>query len=55
MNYLDLWFIKSLPWLFNRNLLTEIKIAFYRNIVCKNVSCEKVLKKGKQKQIKQFL
>jgi len=32
MNYLDLWFVKSLPWLFNRNLLTEIKISFYRNI-----------------------
>jgi len=32
--------VKSLPWLFNRNLLTEIKIYFYRNIVCQNVSCE---------------
>jgi len=25
-------FLKSLPWLFNRNLLTEIKIYFYRLI-----------------------
>jgi len=33
-------FVKSLPWLFNRNLLTDIKISFYRNIVCRNVSCE---------------
>jgi len=27
-----LCFVKSLPWLLNRNLLTEIKISFYRNI-----------------------
>jgi len=32
IKYPDLWFVKSLPWLFNRNLLTEIKISFYRNI-----------------------
>ncbi len=30
--YLVLCFVKSLPWLFNRNLLTDIKISFYRNI-----------------------
>ncbi len=40
IEYLDVWFFKSLPWLLNRNLLTEIKISFYRNIVCQNVSCE---------------
>ncbi len=28
MDYLDLWFFKSLPWLFYRNQLTEIKISF---------------------------
>ncbi len=33
-------FIKSLPWFFARNLLTDIMISFYRNIVCQNVSCE---------------
>jgi len=38
--YLVLCCVKSLPWLFNRNLLTDIKISFYRNIVCRNVSCE---------------
>jgi hypothetical protein len=36
MNYLDLWLIKSLAWLFNRNLLTEIKYNF---IV---ILCEKI-------------
>jgi len=30
--YLVLCFVKSLPWLFNINLLTDIKISFYRNI-----------------------
>jgi len=30
--YLVLFFVKSLPWLFNRNLLTDIKISFYHNI-----------------------
>jgi len=30
--YLVLCFVKSLPWLFNRNILTDIKISFYRNI-----------------------
>jgi hypothetical protein len=38
--YLLLCFVKSLPWLFNRNLLTDFKISFYRNIVRQNVSCE---------------
>jgi len=38
--YIVLCFVKSLPWLFNRNLLTDIKISFYRNIVCRNVSFE---------------
>jgi len=33
--YLVLCFVKNLPWLINRNLLTEIKISFYCNIVCK--------------------
>jgi len=44
--YLVLCFVKRLPWLFIRNLLTEIKISFYRNIaiLCgKNVSCEQGL------------
>jgi len=38
MKYLDLWFLKSLPW-----LVIEIhgsKISFYRNIVRQNVLCE---------------
>ncbi len=30
--YLVLCFVKSLPWWFNINLLTDIKISFYRNI-----------------------
>ena len=30
--YLVLCFVQSLPWLFNRTLLTDIKISFYRNI-----------------------
>jgi len=34
--YLVLCFVKTLPWLFNRNLLTEIKISFYRNIAILN-------------------
>jgi len=33
--YLVLCFVQSLPWLFNRALLTDTKISFYRNIVCK--------------------
>jgi len=40
-------FYKSLPWLVNRNLLLKIVkcrniyfLTFYRNIVCKNVSCD---------------
>jgi hypothetical protein len=44
MNYLDLWFVKSLPWLFNRNLLTEIKISFYRNIA---ILCAKMSRVNK--------
>jgi len=46
MKYLDLWFVKSLPWLvieihgsklsFYRNIF----LFFYPNIVCQNVSCE---------------
>ncbi len=36
--YLDLWFVKSLPWPIEVNAL---KIYFYRNtIVRQNVSCE---------------
>jgi len=46
MNYLDLWFIKSLPWLFNRNLLTEIKRYFYRNIA---ILCAKMYRVNKTK------
>jgi len=30
--YLVLCFVQSLPWLFNRTLLTDIKMSFYRNI-----------------------
>jgi len=33
-------FYKSLPWLFNRNLLLKnanVAISFYHNIVCKNI------------------
>ena len=37
MNYLDLWFVKSLPWLFNINLLTEIKYLFIA-ILCAKIS-----------------
>jgi hypothetical protein len=35
-----LCFVKSLPWLFNRNLLTDIKISFYCNtaILCAEMS-----------------
>jgi hypothetical protein len=44
MNYLDLWNVKSLPWLFNRNLLTEIKIFFYCNIA---IFCAKMSRVNK--------
>jgi hypothetical protein len=37
MNHLDLWSVKSLPWLFNRNLLTEIKYIFIA-ILCAKMS-----------------
>ncbi len=37
MNYLDLWFVKSLPWLLNRNLFTEIKYLFIA-ILCAKMS-----------------
>ena len=39
--YLVLCFVTSLPWLFNRNILTEIKIYFYCNIaiLCAKISC----------------
>ncbi len=44
MNYLELWSVKSLPWLFNRNLWTEIKISFYRNIT---ILCAKMYRVSK--------
>jgi len=39
--YLVLCFVQSLPWLFNRALLTDIKISFYSNIaiLCAKMSC----------------
>jgi len=37
--YLVLCFVKSIPWLFNRNLLTEIKYLFYRNIAILCAKC----------------
>jgi len=38
--YFVLCFVKILPWLFNRTLLTDIKIYFYRNmaILCAEMS-----------------
>jgi len=42
--YLVMCYVKSLPWLFNRNLLNEIKISFHRNIA---ILCAKMSRVNK--------
>jgi len=38
--YLVLCFVKSLPWLAIETFVLKLSISYYRNIVCKNVSCD---------------